>query len=623
MANRITVVLEALGFDGASKQVKGFRDSVAEADGVTGKFKAGASSAFDTLKSAAGPAALAAGAALVGFGIKAVSAFTDTALEADKLAKSLGTTIENGSRLAAVFKPLGIEAGDAQDVFNNLASMVNDGDAALAQFGVTVATAKDGTVDMNETFLRTIEAVGRIEDPARRAAAAAKFFGEEGARQFLPLIDQSAKLRDNLAGVSDQQVISEKELKKAEQMRDAQRAIDQAVDKVTLAVGGLVAELAPAIEDAAELVETMTALGNISLPGTGGEISLWTGPLSMVSKGMKDVTLEFEGAIPALLEHTAGVKGNSEATAAASDIVDDYLTAQENAKQASEDAAAAYQAEADALNGLVSAMRSSADANFALREEQDNFTDTVQGLNEKVKEAKGDQEELNRIYREAAMAGASVADATVRVYEETAKANGETLTATERLDVFNQSALQQAATLGGPARQALLDYIGQVNGIPPEKVSDILALINEGKIDEAKAALDEASAARDATITADAETSAAETALNNAARDRNVLFKGVPIFGSGRAFASGGPVSAGQVATVNDGGRLEAFVNSRGQQQIIVPEDGHIVSNPRVGGGASTYIDNRRTSVTQIFPNIAPNAAAQSLRRYNKRNGLG
>ena len=67
MANKITVLLD-LVTDKATSAAKGFKSSIADAEGAANKFKAGASSAFATVQANAGAFALGAGSALAAFG---------------------------------------------------------------------------------------------------------------------------------------------------------------------------------------------------------------------------------------------------------------------------------------------------------------------------------------------------------------------------------------------------------------------------------------------------------------------------------------------------------------------------------------------------------------------------
>jgi hypothetical protein len=97
---RISLIIDA-DARGAKKGLQGFGASIREADGFTAKFKAGATSAMDSVKANAGALALAGGAALVAFGVKALGAFTDVATGARDFGAATGMAVEDASRWIA------------------------------------------------------------------------------------------------------------------------------------------------------------------------------------------------------------------------------------------------------------------------------------------------------------------------------------------------------------------------------------------------------------------------------------------------------------------------------------------------------------------------------------------
>jgi hypothetical protein len=149
----------------------------------------------------------------------------------------------------------------------------------------------------------------------------------------------------------------------------------------------------------------------------------------------------------------------------------------------------------------------------------------------------------------------------------------------------------------------VLDYVGQVNGIPPEKVSEIKALIEEGKIDEANAMLDEASRTRDAAIEAQALTDQAEQDLEYLARDRNarinaqVLASGGTGYGGEgavRARAAGGPVSAGK----------PYLVGEEGPELMVPGSSGTVIPNSKLTAGSTAAATGGNTY--NVTLNVAP-----------------
>jgi len=187
-------------------------------------------------------------------------------------------------------------------------------------------------------------------------------------------------------------------------------------------------------------------------------------------------------------------------------------------------------AQADALNAQVDAATAAADQQLVVN-------DAFAEFGKQLKDNKASADDV----RDAAI---DLAKANVQLASDQAAASGATITSTQKLDAQNSALLSTAAAAKGPARSAILDYIGAVNQIPPEVMTQIQAAIDRGDIDEANRLLAAASAPRTAAITADANTAAAEKELNNTARDRDVLL--IPrVGGPPIRFANGGTVGPG------------------------------------------------------------------------------
>lgn len=207
----------------------------------------------------------------------------------------------------------------------------------------------------------------------------------------------------------------------------------------------------------------------------------------------------------------------------------------------------------ESLNEQIDTMRAAADATVAVQVANDQWATFLQGLDQAVKDAGGDQEELNAIYRDGTDRATEIADATARVYEEQLKSNGETLSATQRLDIFNGSMLKSAATATGPLRKGILDYLVQVNQIPADKVTALEMYVNAGLMEDAQRLIDETSAAREVAITADvneASIDGVETVLGELTRPRFVKINGQFVannqFARGTSYAPGGSALVGE-----------------------------------------------------------------------------
>ncbi len=325
-------------------------------------------------------------------------------------------------------------------------------------------------------------------------------------------------------------------------------SLEQLSEKITAAGGTL------------NVLETNGVLASGSIRLVGDEALAAAGSVGDMIGGLASATLEtskweaaniaantaraqasyYEKLWTADVEAAAAAEAErEEAVQVGVDALAEYREEQERAEDA-------IRAQIDAILEQNDALRSTADAHFALADSTDEFNRFLSELDEKVKEAGTDQAALNAIYRDGTRAASDVADAAIRVYEEQAKANGTTVSATQKIDTWNQAMLTSAATASGPQRQAILDYIAASNGIPASKVTEIQAAVDAGDIATATAIINETSKSRTVAIKADADNAsftAIETELGTLTRPRFVTINGslqVPKFASGTDFAPGG-----------------------------------------------------------------------------------
>lgn len=133
-------------------------------------------------------------------------------------------------------------------------------------------------------------------------------------------------------------------------------------------------------------------------------------------------------------------------------------------QKALEDALRAEQARIDA-------QLSEFNSEIGLRQSHKETEEAVKNL------AKAKKEDLGTALDEAATKALTEASAFVRVKDDMAKANGETLTAGQRQDLIVSKLTEVADSLdpGNPLRVRLEEYIGRMNAIPT-KVSTLLEL---------------------------------------------------------------------------------------------------------------------------------------------------
>ena len=182
MANfneRISVII-GVATDKASAALGGFRKSVNEAEGFTGKLKAGVGSLGQTFTSFISSPAGAATAitAVTAAAAKAVTAAADLGIQVGQLADSTGLSTEAASRWLEVGADMGVGADKIAGLIEKMTLNLGKSPAKFKELGIEVQTAADGTADMNATLLGAIEGLHKIQDPTKRATAAAQLFGK-------------------------------------------------------------------------------------------------------------------------------------------------------------------------------------------------------------------------------------------------------------------------------------------------------------------------------------------------------------------------------------------------------------------------------------------------------------
>jgi hypothetical protein len=248
------------------------------------------------------------------------------------------------------------------------------------------------------------------------------------------------------------------------------------------------------------------------------------------------------------------------------------------------------------------------------------------------------------VYRDVASSAAGVADATNRVYEEQLKANGQTLTATQKLDMWNGSMLTAAGTAKGPARDAILEFTAAANGIPTDKMVEIKAKINAGDLAGAQLLLDAASHTRAVALVATADTTKANTELNNVAATRHALVVADVVAGTVTTTSRGDRVLPKPVEPVKP---VLSFASRQGAQTYAERAQayadavarnakplatGGVVTQPTLAlvgeAGPEAVIPLSKagamgtTNHITINTGADPNAVIQIIKRYTRNGGV-
>ena len=453
------------GIVAAQAGFNNFKNKVAEADGAMGKFKAGAGAALDAVKANAAQFAAAAGAAILGFAVKAIGDFQELALAADKFANSTGLAVEEASALIEVSGDLGIESETVQRAINKMNIAVAKGSDEFKALGVEVARNDQGLIDSNETFIRTVGALGDVGDSAERTRLATAVFGKSWADMSEIIKGGAPALRAAIDSVSDAKIINPEEVKRAKELRAAQDALKDAIEDVTLAVGKA---LVPAL---VEMVKIVTPLLEILMP--------LAGQLDQNAQGMEKYAIathnnntqfKLQVYLGKLVGGMLGItKEKTDDAALATELLNsEYAknyTAAQTMRYAGLRLANAIRQLDDDTNGLIDTFDALLDQ-FERDEAVDGLTDAFQTYQATVLEAlgKGTPEaaaEAERAMRSLVREMATVAKQAQLTSEEQVKIVA--LLEKGQYDLAYAELLRQLAEV---PRQIPIQFIGSVSGIP-------------------------------------------------------------------------------------------------------------------------------------------------------------
>jgi len=527
-ADKLTVVIDFVTGPAQSGLGK-MRGAIGEADGAFGKMKAAGNVAFDSVKANAANFAMAAGAALVTFGVKSVQAFQDTALAAGAFADATGLAVDEASRFIEVAGDIGIEAGTVESALGKMNKTLGGSPELFAELGVEIAKTGTGATDVNGTFLNVVDRLNAIKDPAEKAAVATKLLGK-GWQGMAELIGQgSASLKASLAGVADAQVIDEAELAKAKEFRERMDELNDRLQAVMMTVGE---SLVPVLSDMADKVSLVTdKAGELSAAledVTGTDLAGWaetlTSPVDVATSAM-DL---FTDAIGSNVSATDGL-----------DYAWDYFTGNLKDSTVTIDAgtdAAARMAAMYAERLVPSADAVATSIGHVDRSAQD-FTDEARRAEE-----------------------------ATRALDETYKTFLGSLDQQDAWDGFFEKMYVYHSETGRSAQETrdytrdIAEMVMALENVPPETKAKMIATLDEGNI------------------------AAIESRLNQMARNRVVSISS-QLVGSGlrnemEGRAMGGPVTAG----------TPYIVGERGPEIVVPGRSGTVIPNNRIGVGGGVNV---------------------------------
>jgi hypothetical protein len=401
---------------------------------------------FASVSSAVGiasvPAAVLAGAAIIN---KAVDSYVDLGAKVRDYSIVTGQSAEASSRQVQAFAELGVGEDTAAASMVKLSKAVETTPGKLQALGIEVARDAKGNVDVAAAWQGTTDA-------AKRNEIALTAFGKGGAAMIPVLEANAAQLARLEAQV--QLVYSAQDLQQVRDYQVAQKELDNSWQQLTDTIGRDFLPVKKAvIDDANENIYVWNHLDE-QLAKMGATHSQSRAAIMEASQALRD---EYRASLDA--QHQA----------------DELAASQKAAADAAQQEADAESALYDSLQKAGDADAALTDASFALRDAQNRVRDAMAAYTQAVKEhGAGSQQARDALLalQEAQQAEAEdarrVALAAVAQAEAQAEANGTTLSAADKADIYRKKLQDLASQLGpnDPLRKELQAYIDELKSIP-------------------------------------------------------------------------------------------------------------------------------------------------------------
>ena len=327
----------------------------------------GFAGAFQRHSKAIKVAALAAGAAIVGMGIKSVMTFAKMGDEIQKMAKRTGFSTEALSELRFVAEQSGASLNMLEKAVRKQAKTILDATDGLTTYVRVfdrLGLKAEELIQMKpeEAFFKIANAVAEVENEQIRAATASDLWGGRVGTMLLPMLDAGAQ------GIADLRqeahdlglVFDQLSADKAARLTDAMNAQKRAVDGLALQIGDLVAG------PLTQLAEGWTEIIKMMRPGGGGIGAIFD-RMKAEAKGLKSPFEATKEGVEALFETP------EEAVTESGGISDAFNEWDKQFQELTKNVVAGAQSQAAAIGSIGSAMGQVTDASAG------GFIDPVSG----------------------------------------------------------------------------------------------------------------------------------------------------------------------------------------------------------------------------------------------------
>jgi len=490
---KISVIVD-IATDKATRGIKNLKSAVGDAEGATGKLRAGASFL-----------AIGLGGALATAGLKGADSLTVLAKSSLDLAKSTGMSTEEASRWIAVADDAGLSAETLQSSVGKIAKTLDSG--KWEKYGIATHDASGEARSANSILLDSLSTLSAITNQTERARVGNDLFSK-GWQNLAPLVGHTKdEYQKMLATVSDGQVITDDEAAKAEKLRLAQDNLKDSLRDVTMTLGSLVAESAPFIDFLSRGVEYAARLAGIV---SGNDKKSLTGSVKTFHEAVAGLNNDTDGIVGVLnafadLKQSAGDSRSSLdqagrtfdlLTMQTSDAEQNLANVRLAFDQLSKDSPDDAKLVANALLQLANAA-DAGNTHAAERLRKWGLTrDIIAEMASILPAAKSSVTEFGDANKVAAQKAGELAAAEAKTADETITLDEAMSSLLGRLDQQDawDNVLQKVWALNDgvdtskqetrDAQRAIAEYVKTLTGIPDNVKTAIITRLDKGAVDE-------------------------------------------------------------------------------------------------------------------------------------------
>ena len=211
--------------------------------------------------------ALVAGAtALIGTGLVAylqssAEAYVEAATAANQLSQATNASVEEASRFNAVASAYGLGLNDLTEIFSDFQQSATASKDELAKLGVQLTVNKDGTTNWIATATDFLEVMQDIPDATERNRLLFKYFGEEGAKQLMSLVNSGRSVKDAMEAIDTARIFGTADVAAAQDYNRAMQDLAGSAKGLQFALGRTLVPMISAV--AAALVPLVEIIGAV------------------------------------------------------------------------------------------------------------------------------------------------------------------------------------------------------------------------------------------------------------------------------------------------------------------------------------------------------------------------